>query len=232
LPSSPGAGGFRPDAFWIGTALAAVVLIAIWKPVYGALISAGPAGAPQIAPVSGANGWLDTGRKVVPWQPHFVGPAAERSQGFQKGDLRVGLYLAYYVGQEQGAELIGSQNQLVSPRSSRWRKVASGEEEIRLAGSPLRVWTADIVGPGDVRLRAWQWYWINGRLTSNDYAAKAYTVLDRLLGRGDHAAVVVVYAPMRDVRDVRDAAATDALSAFVAEMGPGIEQRLDEVRGR
>lgn len=225
---SPGVGSITVDARWIGTVLAALVLIAVWKPVHGALTSAGSGGAPQLAQVNEANGWRDTAQKTARWRPHFVGPTAERSQGFEKGSLWVGLYLGYYRDQVQGAELVGSQNQLVVSNDSRWKKVAAGEQEIQLGGSPIRVRTAEIVGPG-VRLRAWQWYWINGRLTSSDYAAKAYTVLDRLLGRGDHAAVVVVYAPMRDPRDT---AATDALSAFVADMAPGIAQRLDEARGR
>ena len=44
------------------------------------------------------------------------------------------------------------------------------------------------------RLVAWQIYWINGTLTSSNYAAKVYSAVYRLLGMGDESAVIVIHA--------------------------------------
>jgi EpsI family protein len=50
----------------------------------------------------------------------------------------------------------------------------------------------------DDRLVVWQIYWVNGKLTSNDVMAKAYGAGYSLIGRGDDAAVILVYAPKGD----------------------------------
>jgi EpsI family protein len=45
------------------------------------------------------------------------------------------------------------------------------------------------------RLTVWQIYWINGTLTSSDYLAKVYSAVQRLTGRGDNSAAIVIYTP-------------------------------------
>jgi EpsI family protein len=209
--------------------LAAVGLIAVWRPAYAALEASGPQGAPALARVDGVSGWSAIEKRTAPWRPQFVNAAAERVAGFEKGGRRVDLYLGYYRGQTQGAELIAWHNQLVAAGDKRWRKVASGEREIEFAGSPLRIRTVELVGPGGSRLLVWRWYWVNGRFNSSDALAKGYATLDRLLGRGDDAAAVVIYAPMSDARDTT---AAEVLAMFAADMGSTIEQRLVAARGR
>jgi EpsI family protein len=117
------------------------------------------------------------------------------------------------------------QNQLVRPADERWRKTAAGLRD--LAGAPDRVRTAELVAD-DTRLLAWQWYWVGGRLTASEHLAKLYTALDRLTGRGDDGAVVIVYTPMSGPRDAQ---AAETLAAFVADLAPGIEARLAAARG-
>jgi EpsI family protein len=71
------------------------------------------------------------------------------------------------------------------------------------------------------RLLAWQVYWINGRLTSNDYLAKVYSAAYQLIGRGDDSAVLVFYTP-KDGSDT----AQDVLAGFVASQYGGIDKAL------
>ena len=75
------------------------------------------------------------------------------------------------------------------------------------------------------RLIVWQWYWINGRLTSSDYLAKAYTALYRLVGQGDDSAVVIVYVS-KDASDNPHAMLQD----FVEAASPAIGQVLQKAR--
>jgi EpsI family protein len=48
------------------------------------------------------------------------------------------------------------------------------------------------------RFQAWQFYWVNGIFTGSDYFAKINGAVQRLLGKGDDSAVIVVYAVDND----------------------------------
>ena len=140
----------------------------------------------------------------------------------------MGLYVGYYRQQSQGSELVGWHNEMVTAANKRWIKAAGGQRDVALGDATVRVRTAELVGDG-MRLQAVQWYWVGGRVTSSDHVAKLYGVIDRLTGRGDDAAVVVVYTPMTDARDTRAAA---TLGEFLSDVGSSIEARLNATRGR
>jgi EpsI family protein len=220
--------GWRPDARFVGTVAAAIVLVSVWRPAYALLESRHADSPGRLAAVEAARGWTAERQAIADWRPGFHSPVFERHQAFARDGRQVGLYVAYYRQQSQESELVGWQNQLVGPKDEKWRKAAGGQRELALEGAPPRVRTAELVA-GDARLQAWQWYWIGGRLTTSDQLAKLYIALDRLTGRGDDAAVVIVYTPMTDPRDPQAAA---TLAAFVGEMAPAIDARLQAARGR
>jgi len=72
----------------------------------------------------------------------------------------------------------------------------------------------------------WQIYWINGRLTSSDHLAKAYSAFYRLTGRGDESAVIVVYAPQQDTAT----SAQTVLDAFLTQNYAAINTLLMAAR--
>jgi exosortase A len=220
--------GWRPDARFVGMVVAVLVLVSIWKPVDAMLESSNGVGRGALAAIDGANGWTEDHGLISSWQPEFRDPTFLRHQTFLKDGRRVGLYVGYYRHQSQGSELIGWHNEMVTPENKRWIKAGGGERVVALGGDALRVRTAELVGDG-MRVQAFQWYWIGGRITSSDHIAKLYTTLDRLTGRGDDAAVVVVYTPMTDSRDTQAAA---TLTGFVSDVAPRIEARLGATRGR
>jgi exosortase A len=227
VPAAPDV-GWRPDARFIGTAVAALLVASMWKPVNAMLQSVNGAGGGQLAAVAEAAGWSAERKPISSWHPEFLNPTFQLHQTFLKDGRRVGLYVGYYRHQSQDSELVGWHNQLITSRNKRWLKAAGGERDVTLGGAPLRVRTAELAGDG-MRLQAFQWYWIGGRVTSSDHVAKLYTVLDRLTGRGDDGAVVIVYTPMTDARDTQAAA---ALAGFVSDLAPQIEARLGATRGR
>jgi len=77
------------------------------------------------------------------------------------------------------------------------------------------------------RLLVWHVYWINGSWTASDSVAKLYGALYRLLGRGDDAAVVMVYAPKGQAGE-----GEAALAAFMQANGAAIAAVLHQTRAQ
>ena len=95
--------------------------------------------------------------------------------------------------------MVSSTNVLAGSKDTSWAWVKNSQRSAVLQGQPVTVRSAELRGPApagqsaDLRLIAWQIYWVNGTLTANDYLAKVYSAVYRLLGRGDDSAVIVVY---------------------------------------
>jgi EpsI family protein len=77
------------------------------------------------------------------------------------------------------------------------------------------------------RLLVWDWYRIGGHDLSNPYIAKAILARDKLLGRGDASAAIVLAAPY----ETRPDAAADTLRSFIRDMLPAIERALTDAAG-
>ena len=181
-------------------------------------------GLAHIAPLAEIPGWQMSPGGMTTWQPRFTGASDVLHQTYRRGAQDVGLYVAYYRNQDREHKLVSSTNYLAGVDGAGWTRVAVGSR----AASPLTlsVVTTDLRGQGaEPRLTAWYWYWIGGRLTSNEYLAKAYTALSRLLGQGDDAAVVVVYA--RKGLPDEDA---HVLADFIGNGMPALEAALQRSR--
>ncbi|MDP1532108.1 MAG: EpsI family protein, partial [Rubrivivax sp.] len=177
----------------------------------------GSAEARLSLPAQLAGGWSSEGARAVAWQPKFHAPSAQATASYDAAVARtVGVYLAYYRSQGPDRKLVSSQNMLVASEDPLWNQVGSGRRELAVAGQPLVVRTAELLGPLDPRtvqrshLVVWQLYWIDGCWIAGDAAAKAYGALARLRGRGDDGAVLVLHAD-----DESPAVASAALEAFV-----------------
>ena len=214
----------------LAIAMAALLLASIWRPAVAFLDARTSTRPVSLAAIESANGWQPLGSQhsvgITPsFRPDFGNVAAETTQTFVKGDARVTVFVGFYRDQSQGRELVSQQNQLVASTNKQWIRIGSGVADVLLGTEPLRVRTAEVRGNGE-RLETWHWYWINGWVTTNDYVAKAYLGLARMLGRGDDSAVVVLHAPKADLRG----SSATALMAFAAEMGAPIQRMLDHAR--
>lgn len=170
-----------------------------------------------------SEGWAATDVPTLGWRPAFENPSAELQAEYRQDDRHVGLFIGYYRSQDYERKLVTSTNVLVKSNDPAWTQVARGSQEISFAGQPVKILTAEL--RGEPRLVAWQWYWVNGRWTSSDHLAKAYTALSRLLGQGDDSAVVVLYAP-KDQPGGGEA----ALEAFVRDGGGALDEGLEATR--
>jgi EpsI family protein len=108
-----------------------------------------------------------------------------------------------------------------------WAKVAGGSRQIVFDQQSISIRTAELRSTDSVRMMVWQWYWVNGHLTSSDVKAKIYTALSRLTGQGDDSAVIIVYAPKEQA-----GGGEAALEAFVNAAAPEIERALSRTRDK
>ena len=187
---------------------------------------AGAAGPRFVLP-SRLGGWQPESAQLVSWRPRFVNPSVEASQAYTLDGQTVGVYIAYYRGQGPDRKLVTSQNTLVSSEDRQWKRVASGTKRVQSNGTAVTMRTAELRGSVadnsvvETRLAVRQVYWIDGRLVAGDVQAKALGALQRLAGRGDDSAVLIVYTKLNggvDAEATLDAFLRDNLSQLKAQL--------------
>ena len=222
-PSLASTNGLR--AFGI-IAAAALVIASPWPALANWLEGVADAPHPGAIVLGPVDGWTAGGPAFTTFVPHYRRPRSLLDQSFESGQGKVALFVAYYSGQVNNGKLVTYDNDVVVVSDKFWGAVARRAKTVTVAGQPLAVVETEIKGDGghgDERLLAWRWYWINGRLTTSDYVAKAWNALDKLTGRGDDSAVIVVTTPMAEQGDAK---ARATLESFVAATEPQIAARL------
>ncbi len=171
--------------------------------------------------------WARGDAQTIGFKPNFENPSVELNQVYVDGVKTVGVYLGYYRNQNYERKLVTSTNVLVQSGDTAWSQVDQGAVSVELGDGVRSVRFAELLrksaAPADApeRLLVWQIYWINGRLTSNDYLAKVYSVAYQLLGRGDDSAVLVFYTPFDGKGQARE-----ALAAFLSSQYSRIDKAL------
>lgn len=208
-------------------AVLAVIVGTMWRPVDLLIESRMSATEPSLEALAGENGWVSAASSATAWQPRFIAPTAQLQQSFVKGDRRVGLYIAYYSRQGQGHELVNSENVLVTSKDTAWREVSAGSRLQTWNGAPLEVRTVELQSQ-DTRLVVRHWFWVNGKATASDYAAKALLALAKLFAGDDDSVAVMIYTPALE----SPADAQQVLDEFSADMSAVIERALRRARQR
>jgi len=203
-------------------ALSALAISLLW-PARAAYID--NASAAQTAPVELAlpepkAPW----RQVAPmtnWEPRYIGANTQRQASYTNGDHTVAVFFEYYRTQEQGKELINSQNVLATTKDPNWKMLGESLSPIKLAGQEFNVLQGRLQAARQ-NLLTWRWNWIAGKYTANDYWAKIYQARNRLFGfEDDEAAIILAIESSEGVPGARL-----ALQSFVDAMLPSIEQSL------
>ena len=167
---------------------------------------------PVLVTPQGIGPWQNAAR-FVDLQPQFSNSSAEFHEAFVSGSDQVGLYIAYYRNQDFDRKLITSTNVLVTTSNPAWQVASTGSLDIETDLLPHHARVFELIHKQSVtddHFIAWQWYWINGHLTSSDIEAKLLTAWAILTGHGDDSAVIVIYAPKAN--------AERALAAFGKDM--------------
>lgn len=179
--------------------------------------------------------WQKNKEKLWEWTPRTVGPDQEINQFYSfisNHSEPVGLHVALYPEQKQGAEVVNSQNKLFNNTMSRWRVAKKSTKRIVLNGQEITVISAVVTGPKE-SLLVWYWYRIGRYYTADNYMAKFREVEARLFDGRKDAAILTISTPI-NVGDARkEAAIADkSLQLFLTEMLPEIERSLDHVVGQ
>lgn len=151
------------------------------------------------APAELGAGWQVIHPGMADFKPGFKNPSAEVNESYTNKGRTVGLYLGYYRHQDYGRKLVSSSNVLVGSNDPQWSRVASGTHAAAIGEQVVSVLTEELRGSVQNelvkadRLVVWQVYWLGGIATANPYLATAFGAFNQLMGRGDDAAVIVVY---------------------------------------
>ena len=210
----------------LGVALAVLLLIGVWKPT-AAVLSMPQAGPdPMLQPLAGVAAWQPEAASFTAWTPPHDTPAATLDQQFRNGDAQVGMHVAYYRNQSAESEAVRGESGLLEGPDAAWRRISARHIDVDAGADPFSVMRAEFVHPLD-RIVAWRWYWIDGRMTSNAYVAKAQLAWAKLRGASDDSAVIVLYTPRRDASDDADRRLAD----FLRAMSPALLNTLHGARG-
>lgn len=216
----PSAVGGQRRTSWLGMVPLAIA-IAVFPPVLKQLDAPVPDFLVQLVAPAPATGWVAPAASGIDYRPTYLGARADVFQTYAaNGDrLPVGFFAAWYVGQREGSEMIAWENGATSPRQ-REISVVRSAQTLEVDGLSVR---ENLISTPQGRVLTWHWYRINGHTLVGDAEAKLRLALDRLLGRSDESAVVVLATP----EGLDEDAARARLQAFLASHAAVIEQVVE-----
>jgi exosortase A len=223
-----------------GWAATMAVLLALSLPITaGVLLRQGHSAPIAALPaVSVEPGWVDQTVPSDAWIPDFEGANAVLHQEFtgpaQVGaaSSRVGLHLQYFRDQDYERKLVSSSNAVVSAEDKHWAVTGRGQASFSpvtgSSGAPVPVMTTQVRASSldavtAPRMLVWHVYWINGQPMTSALQARVQGALGRLQGRGDDAALVLVYTEA-------DELAPQRLNLFLRQHWGAIDAELRRVR--
>jgi EpsI family protein len=208
----------------IAVATLAIAIAAAW-PLYAAWMDRARTDATlTLAAPLPIGGWTFESVPATDWRPRYLEPTAGVFQTYRKGDRVVALHLGYYRHQLPGSELVTSQNIMVVQKHPVWSQVGESARTEPLADGPTDIKQSLLRSPAQ-RLLIWDWYRIADRDLTNRYVAKLLLARDKLLGRGDSGAAVIVATPYES----EAGPAEETLRLFLRDMQPAIHQALQQV---
>ena len=168
------------------------------------VLAAGPALLPRAAPggrveplrvelpaideCRGAGDWSEH------WRPEFHLPDAVMSGAVLCSEQRVDVFVATYVGNTQGRELINDSNRPV-PDALQWRTATRQHDFTSKDGQAVRVNELQIDRPGSSSL-VWYWYQTGDTAATNPVFIKLKQAVDLLLMRPIEGKAYVLNTPV------------------------------------
>jgi exosortase A len=177
----------------LAATLSVVICMAVW-PTFAKHIQ--QSGFNPLSPeLAGFQGRWHEAAPFTQWKPNFFPPKTEFTRSFEHNGMKAGVTVLYYRNQNQASRLISSENRLVESKAgSMWRSSGTSAIRERIADRQLALRESRIQGPSGPLL-VWHWYWIDGRLLTNDYIGKLLQAKEKILMKGDDGAAIFAFAP-------------------------------------
>jgi EpsI family protein len=165
----------------------------------------------------GAAGWQGPVSANDSWQPVYKGAITQKGQ-YNKAGKGVHLFVGYYPGQSQGAELINDLNRIGSHKA--WQVVRA--EITRQGQGQAEVIETEIETLSGGKRLLWHRYRVAGHYTTNNYIAKYRQLTGLLSGRMDAAVVAMATDVDNDIQ-----AARARLADFLYSMSEPLARTAD-----
>ena len=164
----------------------------------------------------GAAGWHGPASVNDGWQPVYRG-AITRKGLYSKAGKGVYLFVGYYPGQSQGAELINDLNRIGGNEAWQVREeiTSPGQGQAEVIETEIETLFAG-------KRLVWHRYRVAGHDTTNDYVAKYRQVTGLLSGRMDAAVIAIATDVENDMQ-----AARARLADFMYSMGEPLARTAD-----
>jgi exosortase A len=230
VASSPNK-NIRQSTFWYAALIASIVVAA---PVFWSnfISEKNNSDLPVLkAPIKLSSDWSISADSPSNLISGFSGASSELNSIYSGNVSKVGLYIAYYRNQNYEKKLISSDNSFFSTKDKNWLKLESNNYLVKELNNSFGVqkilWrnTSRSSQSEAADLQVWQFYWVDGLFTENDYKAKIYGALQRLLGKGDDSAAVFIYT-----EDDGDGLAKKKLGEFLDKNLSEIKVLLEKAR--
>lgn len=206
---------------WVGVVPIALALAA-FPPALAIMDRPIDAFAVTLAPPAPAEGWTTAPEERFAYVPHYAGARAQLRQNYLgEGRLApVGLFVAWYLGQREGQEMIAWENGPASHVLGDLQLVRSAHA-MTVAGVPV---VENFISTPSGRVLTWHWYRLNDRELARDAEVKLRLAIDRLIGKPDESAVVVLSTPVAEEGPER---ARARLEAFLVAHASSIRATLE-----
>lgn len=165
------------------------------------------------------GGWHKTA-PFTDWKPRYRAADSETIGFYKNDDALVGVYLAYYSTPRQDAELINSQNVMIIQKHPVWKQV--GESKISLGIEPGKVIQTRLKSDRQ-DLLIFDWYWIGGTQTTNDYLGKLLEAYYQLTGEEQPSVGIVLFTEYEGGHKDR---ARQKLEDFMASALPMVKDAI------
>jgi exosortase A len=175
---------------------------------------------------AGQDHWQPRASAFTDWTPGYLDATLEIRRDFETQSntaTPVGCYFAFYSNAQ--GELVNSENVMVPQNHPLWRMPTHRIIPVSIAGNDMTVIESRVHSDSQTLL-VWNWYWIDGNITANDYVAKLYQLLATLTGHAYRQVGVVFYTT---ITDNKQDAAHQQLKRFANDMLPVINARLHEI---
>lgn len=150
------------------------------------------------------------------WQPRLINADGFAKSAYRYGDRDVDLYFGFYLTEQQGAELINSENRFFGDEL--WRRVAEDRQTISLNnGGVVTVHESRIQDRGNTKL-VWHWYHVAGYSTPSPIVAKLLGAWGKLSRQRSGSTLVAIATDI----EIGPETARQTLGRFLNSMRPNI----------